>query len=192
MRDGGARPKTAWHERLEEGLLAFLMIAMTVVAFVQVVARYAFNYSFTWALELTTDLFGALIFIGIAYGIRTRAHLGVDILIARLKKPAARACAGIAAVLCLAYTVIVFIGGWTYVAKMKQVGILAQDLPFEQWIPRAVLPVGIALAFWRFAEALVDVLRGRRTRLLGDEAEEALKLDEKDAGTTPARGGGTS
>jgi len=180
-----ARPK-AWHEHLEEGLLAFLMVAMTLVSFLQVVARYAFNYSFTWALELTTDLFGALIFIGIAYGIRTGAHLGVDIVIARLKAPAARACAAIAALLCLVYAGIVFVGGWTYVAKMHQIGIMSQDLPFEQWIPRLVLPLGIALAFWRFAQALVDVLRGQRTRLLGDEAKDALKLEEHDPGDAPA------
>jgi len=122
-----ARSK-AWHEHLEEGLLAFLMVAMTLVSFVQVVARYGFNYSFTWALELTTDLFGALIFIGIAYGIRTGAHLGVDIVIARLKAPAARVCAAIAALLCLVYAGIVFVGGWTYVAKMHQIGITMRGI----------------------------------------------------------------
>ncbi|HRA78729.1 MAG TPA: TRAP transporter small permease subunit, partial [Burkholderiaceae bacterium] len=35
---------------------------MTLITFVQVVARYVFNYSFVWALELTTFLFGGLIF----------------------------------------------------------------------------------------------------------------------------------
>ena len=42
-----------WLERLEEGLIALLMAAMTLITFVQVVARYVFNYSFVWALELT-------------------------------------------------------------------------------------------------------------------------------------------
>jgi C4-dicarboxylate transporter DctQ subunit len=183
--DAAPRPKRAWYEHLEEGLLAFLMVAMTLVSFVQVIARYAFNYSFSWALELVTQLFGALIFIGIAYGIRTGAHLGVDILIARLKAPAARAFAAVAAVLCLVYAGIVFVGGWKYVAKMYQIGIMSQDLPLQQWIPRAVLPIGIALAFWRFAEVLVDVLRGRRVRLLGDEAQDALRLEEHDPGDAP-------
>ena len=185
-----AAPPKAWHEHLEEGLLALLMVVMTLVSFVQVVARYAFNYSYSWALELTTDLFGALIFIGIAYGIRTGAHLGVDIVVARLKPPAARACAAVAALLCLVYASIVFVGGWTYVGKIRQIGIMSQDLPFQQWIPRAVLPLGIALAFWRFGQALVEVLLGRRDRLLGDEAKDALRLEEHDTADAPAHDGG--
>ena len=181
--------EAAWYDRIEEGLLAFLMVAMTLVSFAQVVARYAFNYSYTWALELTTDLFAALIFIGIAYGIRTGAHLGVDILISRVPPKAARVLAGAAAVLCLAYVGIVFVGGSTYVAKMYEIGIMSQDLPIAQWIPRLVLPFGIALAFWRFAQALVEVVRGTRTRLLGDEAEDALRLEEHDPGDARASTG---
>jgi len=46
-----------WLEHLEEGLIAFLMAAMTLVTFMQVVARYVFNYSFVWALELTGVMF---------------------------------------------------------------------------------------------------------------------------------------
>jgi len=63
-----------WLERLEEGLIAFLLAAMTIVTFVQVIARYVFNYSFSWALELVTYLFAWLIFLGIPYGVRVGSH----------------------------------------------------------------------------------------------------------------------
>src|SRR3546814_11927669 len=78
--------KTVWLERLEEGLIAFLLAAMTVVTFGQVVARYIFNYSFVWALELSTYLFAALLFLGISYGVRVGAHIGVDALVKALPK----------------------------------------------------------------------------------------------------------
>ena len=55
-----------WFERLEEGLIAVLMAAMTLLTFAQVVARYVFNYSFTWALELTGVMAAWLIFIGMS------------------------------------------------------------------------------------------------------------------------------
>ena len=70
-----------WLERLEEGLVAFLMAAMTLVAFAQVVARYVFNYSFVWALELNGVLFAWLIFVGMSYGVRVGAHIGIDALV---------------------------------------------------------------------------------------------------------------
>lgn len=40
-----------WFHRLEEGLIAFLLAAMTLITFAQVIARYVFNYSFTWRLS---------------------------------------------------------------------------------------------------------------------------------------------
>jgi len=164
-----------WFHRLEEGLIAFLLAAMTLITFAQVVARYVFNYSFTWALELAMFIFGGLIFLGLSYGVRVKAHIGVDALIKALPKKAARITGIAACILCLIYTVIVFYGAWVYVSKMYTIGILAQDMPIPQWIPRLVLPVGFALLFIRFAEILFDMLRGRRAQLLGDEAEDALK-----------------
>ena len=52
--------RRAW-ERLEEGLIALLLAAMTLLTFAQVVLRYGFNSGFVWALETTTYLFGWLI-----------------------------------------------------------------------------------------------------------------------------------
>ena len=162
--------------RLEEGLVAALIALMTLITFMQVVARYVFNYSFVWALELTTFLFGGLIFFGISYGVRVGAHIGVDAIVRILPRGTARIVTIAATLLCLLYTVIVFIGSWQYVSKMYQIGILAQDMPIPQWIPRAVLPIGFALLFYRFCEVLVHVIRGDDGGLLADETEDALKL----------------
>jgi C4-dicarboxylate transporter DctQ subunit len=131
-----------WLEHLEEGLIAFLMAAMTIVTFMQVVARYVFNYSFVWALELTGVMFAWLIFV----------------------------------VLCIVYAAIVFVGGFTYVRKMYDVGILMQDIPIQQWIPRVILPLGFALLAFRFAQLLYRLATGGEAHLLGDEAADALKL----------------
>lgn len=167
--------KVSWFGRLEEALVAFFLAAMTLITFAQVVARYAFNYSFVWALELTTYLFGGIIFLGISYGIRVGAHIGVDALVKILPKGIARAVTILATLLCIVYAVIVFIGGWIYVQKMQMIGILAQDLPIQQWIPRLVLPIGFALMLFRFVQVLFTLLRGQDAQLLGDEAADALK-----------------
>lgn len=165
-----------WIERIEEGLIAFLLATMTLVTFAQVVARYIFNYSYVWAHELTGVLFGGLIFIGMSYGVRVGAHIGVDAFVKSLGRGAARAVGLVAAALCIVYAVIVTVGGWIYVRKMYDVGILMQDLPFEQWIPRAILPLGFALLTLRFGQVFWRLLRGQDAQLLGDEAQDALKL----------------
>ena len=171
-----------WLEHLEEGLIAFLMAAMTLVTFMQVVARYVFNYSFVWALELTGVMFAWLIFIGMSYGVRVGAHIGIDAVVRLLSTQTARAVAAIAAALCIVYALIVTYGGFLYVAKMYEVGILMQDMPVQQWIPRAILPIGYALLTFRFAQVLFRLLSGREAHLLGDEAKDALKLREDDSG----------
>jgi C4-dicarboxylate transporter DctQ subunit len=165
---------------------------MTVVTFAQVIARYVFNYSFVWALELVTYLFAWLIFLGMAYGVRVGSHIGVDALVKKLTPPVARAFAAVASALCMVYAAIVFVGAWTYVGKMREIGILAQDLPIEQWIPRLVLPFGFAVLFVRFAEIFYRSVTGRQARLLGDEAEDALKLRaELDSGAEGSDGAGS-
>jgi C4-dicarboxylate transporter DctQ subunit len=168
-----------WLEHLEEGLIVLLMAAMTVVTFMQVVARYVFNYSFVWALELTGVMFAWLIFTGMSYGVRVGAHIGVDAVVKSLRPAVARVVAMVAAALCIVYASIVFVGGFQYVRKMYDVGILMQDIPIQQWIPRVILPLGFALLALRFLQVLYRLATGKEVHLLGDEAEEALKLKEE-------------
>jgi len=164
-----------WINRLEEGLIAFLLTVMTAITFMQVVARYVFNYSFVWALELVTFLFGGLIFLGISYGVRVGSHIGVDALVKTLTPARARAVGALAVVLCMVYAAIVFVGGWIYVGKMIEIGIEAQDIPIPQWVPRLVLPVGFGLLFLRFGQVLYRILAGKDAHFLGDEVQDALK-----------------
>lgn len=175
-------------DRVEEGLIAFLLTVMTLVTFMQVVARYVFNFSFVWALELVTFLFAWLIFLGISYGVRVGSHIGVDALVKILAPAKARVVGIIATVLCMVYAAIVFYGGWIYVAKMYEIGIMGEDIPIPQWVPRLVLPLGYALLFLRFGQVLFGLLAGKEVHLLGDEVEEALKL-RVDEGEPPKQGG---
>jgi C4-dicarboxylate transporter DctQ subunit len=169
-----------WLGFLEEALVILLMAAMTVLTFTQVVARYVFNYSFVWAMEVTGVMFAWLIFIGMSYGVRVGAHIGVDLVVKSLGPRTGRIVGSIAALLCIVYSLIVAWGGFQYVTKMRDVGILMQDIPVEQWIPRLVMPLGFLLLAFRFAEVLWRLASGKEAHLLGDEAEDALKMREEE------------
>jgi|SRR6478672_5691560 len=164
-----------WFNRLEEGLIAFLLALMTLITFGQVIARYIFDYSFVWALELVTFLFAWLIFLGMSYGVRAGSHIGVDALVKSLGPRAARVIGAAAAFCCVGYALIGLVGSWRYVATMHMIGTLAQDLPIPVWIPQIVLPLGFALLALRFAEVLYRILRGSDAHLLGDEAAAILE-----------------
>jgi C4-dicarboxylate transporter DctQ subunit len=163
---------------LEEGVITFLMVAMTLVSFLQVIARYVFNYNFVWAMELTGVMFAWLIFIGMSYGVRVGAHIGVDALVKSLGPKTARIVGALAAALCIVYALLVAFGGYQYVSKMFEVGILMQDLPVPSWVPRAILPIGFLLLAFRFSQVLYLLVTGQSVHLLLDEAEDALKMRE--------------
>ena len=181
-----------WFHRLEEWLIALLLAAMTLVSFGQVVARYVFNYSFTWALELSMVFFAWLIFLGIPYGVRIGSHIGVDSLVKALGPKAGRIAGTAAASLCVVYSVILLIGSWSYVTKMYVLDVNMDDLPMVPiWVPRAILVFSFALLVARFSQVLYRIVIGREIRLhLSDEAEELLRerREALDAGNDPSEG----
>ena len=64
---------------------------MTLLTFVQVVLRYGFGTGFVWSLEATTYAFAWLVLIGMSYGVRTGAHIAVDLVTSRLSPARSRA-----------------------------------------------------------------------------------------------------
>ena len=164
-------------DRIEELIVIVMLALMTLLTFLQVVMRYGFNSGFTWAVELTTIFFAVMIFVGISYGVRAGAHIGVDALIKKLPPGVGRAISIVVVLLCLFYAGLVIYGSWVYVSKMKMVGVELDDLPIPIWVVRSILPIGYALLALRFIQVLWALITGRSDRLhLGNEAADALKL----------------
>ncbi len=176
---------------LEEGIIALLFAAMTIVTFAQVVARYVFNSGMVWALELTTYLFAWLVLFGMSYGVKVSAHLGVDAFV-KLFGPGPRRIFGLLAVAAgLIYGGILLVGSWEYVGKLYKIGIESEDLPIPQWVPMAILPVGVALLMFRLGQVGGRIWTRRQDGLLlGDEAADAMKehLDDLAEGTAVVGG----
>lgn len=162
---------------LEEWIMSLMLLAMTSLAFMQVVRRYVFNTNFSWNLELTTVCFAIMIFVGISYGVRVGSHIGVDALVKLLPEGMRRATAILVVLLSLVYVGFVLVGATEYVGKMKDVGIEFEDMPIERWQVLIVMPIGYALVAFRFLQILWNLITGKTTSLhLADEAADALKL----------------
>jgi C4-dicarboxylate transporter DctQ subunit len=168
-------------DRFEEWVVIVTLALMTLLTFLQVVMRYAFNSGFSWALELTTVFFAIMIFVGISYGVRVGAHIGVDALVKILPPGLRRATSIVVVLLCLIYAGLVIYGSWVYVSKMRMVGIELEDLPIPIWVVRSILPFGYALLALRFGQVLWALVTGRSDRLhLGNEVADALKLKNEE------------
>jgi len=188
--------------RFEEGMLAILMAAITLVSFSQVVMRYGFSSGWGGALEFTRILFAWLILFGMSYAIRINAHLGVDAFIYLLPKRLFRVAAVFGACAGILYAVILLYSDWLqlfganarggafdYWAKMFKIGIGLDDLRYpewaqetfglqervQRWIAYLILPIGLGLFAYRCIEATYDILRGKRQLIIAShEAEELV------------------
>ncbi len=166
----------AFLHRLEEGTLAFLLAAMTLVTFGQVMARYLFNTGAIWALELTSFLFAWLVILGMAYGVRIHSHIGVDAFIKLFDKPKQRILGVIAILAGLSYAVLLLYGSWEQTfGIIYEYEIEAEDLKIPLWIPLSVLIIGFStmivrllLITWRV------IMLGESPELIADESREAV------------------
>ena len=161
-------------DAIEEGFIALLFAAMTLVTFSQVVARYVFNSGAVWALELTVYLFAWLVLFGMSYGVKVHAHLGVDAFVKLFSSSTQRIFGLLAVAAGLIYGGILLIGSWDYVWKLFRIGIESEDLPIPQWVPMAILPIGVALLMFRLAQIGVRIWRGEQQTLLADEAQHTI------------------
>ncbi len=146
---------------IEEGFIALLLTAMTLITFSQVVARYVFNSGAVWALELTTYLFAWLVMFGAAYCVKKGVHIGIDAIVNLFSEKIRKVLTLTAVGLCMLYCVILFKGGWDYVAKLKMIGLEAEDMPIEEWKIKIILPIGFLLIFIRLLEVAWKVYQGK-------------------------------
>src|SRR5690606_35740627 len=105
--------RTVLH-RAEEMLLGLILAAMTLLTFVQVILRYVFNSGLLWGLEATLYLFGWLVLLGISYGVRTHAHIGVDIAVKALPIGPRRIVGILVVAASIGYACLMFYGAWKY------------------------------------------------------------------------------
>lgn len=149
-------------DRLEEWLIILLMGSATVIIFVAVVHRYALGIpwlfqplsklSTSWAQEVCIYLFIWMAKFGAAYGVRTGIHMGVDVLVKRLK-PSLRDKFILFGLMSGAiFTVIIGTLGAHFVWAISQTEQSSPDLELPMWLVYLCIPLGSYLMGFRFLQ----------------------------------------
>jgi len=73
---------------LEEILCGFFLVTMVGLVIVNVLLRFLFNYSITWAEEVSTICFVWSVFVGASAVYKHKMDIGIDVLILRVPFPA--------------------------------------------------------------------------------------------------------
>ena len=189
---------------IEETSIAICLGLMTVITFVNVVARYAFSDNILWAKEATEYLFAWLVLMGMSYGVKKHVHIGVDVVISHLSPPVKRVFALVSVGACLVFAILLMIGSWKYWIPFatERAWMETEDLPMPdmlqflatwmnegeqyekipRWIPYLALPLGVGLLILRLLQQAWRVMVGEIDMIIAShEAEELLEELEMEA-----------
>lgn len=97
--------------RILEVIMVIILTTMVGLVFGNVVARYVFNSAITWAEEVARFLFVWLTFVGASFGLLKGLHLGMDMLVARLKPGTRNVVECVNALITLAFLGVWIVGG---------------------------------------------------------------------------------
>ena len=189
-------------DAIEETLIALILGVMTLITFINVVARYVFNSNILWALEATVFLFAWMVLIGASYAVKKNLHLGVDVLVNALTAEARRVLTLISIAVCLLFCGLVFYGAVTYWLPFagERAWYEVDDIPApeflqmfaatlnegERWeklprfIPYFCLPLGFSLLILRFVQTGWRVFNGSQNLIIANhEVEEHATLESE-------------
>ena len=136
----------------------FMMVAMTTLVFINVVARYAFNYSIIWAEEISQYLMIWIAYLGAGLALREGRHVALEILHDRLPPVMSRRLRMILGGLLLG-----FLGTVTVLGFQFSMFVWSQETPvlnISLGIPTLAIPIGCLL----FAAHLILMFRNYADR----------------------------
>ena len=141
------------------------LFLMTAATFAHVVMRSIFQSGLLWSLEFTGYAFAWLVLIGMAYGVRTHAHIAVTAAVRVLPPQYQKFAAILAFLLCLLYGSLMLYGSVVFVGRLFELGNAARDIPLPRWLLTAIMPAAFALFMFRIWQAGYKALRDGATFL---------------------------
>lgn len=165
--------------RTEEAIICILLVATTLLVFMDVVMRFGFDAGFLWSQELTLLLGAWLVLFGASYGLKVGSHIGMDAFVRLFPTGGRRILTGIGAVLSLIYCGLILYGSWIYLAKVSSISLEMEDLPVPIWFAHSILMIGYVFLTIRILILFWDVITGKADGFKhADEAKESLELVE--------------
>jgi C4-dicarboxylate transporter DctQ subunit len=133
--------------------------AGVALAFGNVVARYVFDSSLTWAAELTVYLFLWSTFFGAAYCFKQDAHISINILLEKVSPITAKTLMLSSHIITLIFLFAVGYYGFEYVLFVHELEEVSVDLELPMWIIYLVIPISFFFASYRVGEKIVEIIK---------------------------------
>ena len=163
--------------RAEETIISLLLLATTLLVFVDVVMRFGFGTGFMWSQELTLHLSAWMVLFGTSYGVKVGSHIGMDAFVRLFPSTGRRILTGLACIFALTYCGLILYGSYFYLLKMHRIGIFLEDMEIEAWKAHSILLIGFVMITIRLSIVLYNVIIGKADGFKhADEAKESMEI----------------
>ncbi len=143
----------------EENFLFFMLFAMVVTIFLQVVMRYVFQSSLSWSEEVGRYVFIWLTWISTGYAVRKKRHLRIEI-VTELLGPRCKVFFDLlATLLWFGMGVFLVIYGWKVTSLVMMRGQLTPALEFPMALAYASVPAGSAIMCIRLVFEIIELVK---------------------------------
>jgi TRAP-type C4-dicarboxylate transport system permease small subunit len=153
-------------------LVAALMGAMGVIAFMAVFYRFVLHDPITWSEEAARYMMVWVTFLGAGYAMGKGRHIGVTMFVEKLPEGARRKVTFAAEII-----IMVFLAAVTVQGIKLMIGLWGQTSPamdFPMWMPYLAIPVGSVYMFMHLLYLVLS--RSSQSISTADlELEAALK-----------------
>ncbi|MEF8823591.1 MAG: TRAP transporter small permease [Desulfohalobiaceae bacterium] len=164
-------------------MMVVCMSTATIVAFVNVVGRYALGTSITWAAPLTEYLFIWSALFGAAHGFKIGMHIGVTVLIENFPRAIAKYLLLINLAIMMVF--LGFLVKWAidFIQFSMQFNQIEVELRIQFWIIYTVVPLSMSIAiyqlFLKFYRAIVTPVSEFTYDAIMKEPEKAPSTEQQ-------------
>lgn len=153
-----------------EGYLCVVMlIAMSIIVFMQVICRFILKSSLPWSEEASRYLLVWVSFLGGAYGVRQGAHLGVEAVIILLPKKLRGLVELLSMVLGIILCCVIFKFGVDIVITQMSRMQYSPSMRIPMGSMYLAIPVGMFLFVVRYVQNVIDKIKDLRRENAADE-----------------------
>ena len=160
-----------WLDANFEGfVMGVFLVMITVVIFLQVIMRYAFNHALSWPEELSRYCFVCSTLLSLSFCVRHKSMMRVDALVSMLPKTVQGWIEFVMMLISLALYVVLFVFSLDTTSLSLGSGQKSTAMRLPMFVIYGWGTFSFAMVIFRALQSIVKHLKGLVSRKNGEEA----------------------
>lgn len=156
-------------KKIEEMIIAYAIILITLILVVNVFTRQFLDYSWKAAEETSIFLVVAVTFMSVSYAARIGKHITMTVVLDLVPHRVKKVMIIVNSVLSVIALLFVAKISWDYVMYVKEMGRITSALSIPAWWTIIIMPIGFFLSALQFALAFIINIKDTKQVYIGPE-----------------------